>query len=103
MPFFYILTRVLGLPLGARLLALFVFATAQGAFSQQIEPEGLAEATGTLTLIWLAIGLKQVHENPGTKLASPHNRSSAGIMRDGVAWQRPTARRPCAWDSPHGR
>ena len=24
----------------------------------------------------------------GTKLASPHNRSSAGIMRDGVAWQR---------------
>ncbi len=63
-PFFYILTRVLGLPLWARLLALFVFATAQGAFSQQIEPEGLAEATGTLTLIWLAIGLKQVHDNP---------------------------------------
>ena len=63
-PSFYMLTRVLGLPLGARLLALFVFATARVAFSPQIEPEGLAEAAGTLSLVWLAIGLKHVYDNP---------------------------------------
>lgn len=59
-PSFYLLTGVLGLKSETRLMALFVFAIAGTAFSAQIEAAGLAEAAGTLTLIWLAIGLSKV-------------------------------------------
>ena len=63
-PFFYLLTGVLRLRLEVRLLALFAFAISGAAFEAQIAAAGLAEAMGTLTIIWLTIGLAKVRENP---------------------------------------
>ena len=62
-PFFYLLTGVLGLRPEVRLLTLFAFAVSGAAVQAQIAAAGLAEATGTLTIIWLIICLTKVREN----------------------------------------
>jgi hypothetical protein len=57
LPSFAFLTHRLGLGPCARLTALLAYATLPTAFWEQIEAGGLAEASGSLALIWLAIAL----------------------------------------------
>ena len=64
--FFHVLTGVMRLRLEARLLALFIFAVSWAAFEHQVETGGLAEAAGTLTLIWLATAFAKVRAVPDT-------------------------------------
>ena len=64
--FFYVLTGALNLRPEVRLLALFAFAVSEAAVSAQMEAGGLAEATGTLVLICLAIGLARVRDKGST-------------------------------------
>ena len=66
LPFFHVLTGVMRLRLDVRLLSLFVFAVSWAAFEHQVEAGGLAEATGTLTLIWLATAFARVKGVPDT-------------------------------------
>lgn len=62
LPSFYLLTRQLGLSIRTRLAALVAYGTMPVAFLQPIEGAGLAEAFGSLALIWLAISLVQAHK-----------------------------------------
>lgn len=66
LPSFHVLTGAMRLPSDARLLSLFVFAVSWAAFEHQVESGGLAEAAGTLTLIWLAIAFVWLKEAPNT-------------------------------------
>ena len=61
LPSFHLLARASGLGIGARLVALLAFATLPAAFSEHTEGGGLAEAFGTLSLIWLAIAMLWAH------------------------------------------
>lgn len=56
-PSFYLMARQFVLSIDGRLAALLAFATMPAAFAEQIEGAGLAEAFGTLAIIWLAISL----------------------------------------------
>ena len=67
LPSFYVLVRVLKFSVHVRLFGLFAFATLPQAFSQQIQPEGLAEATGLFTLVWLSIVLKKLYDGSHRK------------------------------------
>lgn len=62
-PSFYILTIESRLRRPARLIALLSFAVMPIAFTNQIEAAGLAEAFGTLAIIWFAIGLTRTYRN----------------------------------------
>ena len=64
---FYILTGALNLKSEVRLLALFVFAISEAAVSPHLGAGGLAEAMGTLTLIWMAIGLARANTHSGVE------------------------------------
>ena len=108
MPLLYLMTKVLGLPLPARLLALFVFAVMPSALEEPIQPEGLSEATGMLTLIGLGIGLKKIFERPRLGLwhvltgaalglcvmASPGSAYGAAVLFLAFAIWRTAARTP---------
>ena len=63
---FHVLTRVMRLRSDIRLISLFVFAVSWAAFEHQIEAGGLAEAAGTLTLIWLATAFAGLKKSPHT-------------------------------------
>jgi hypothetical protein len=67
LPSFYFLTRQVGLPAETRLGALLAYATMPAAFIEQIEAGGLAEASGSLSLIWLAISLAWAHRQASTR------------------------------------
>ena len=64
---FHILTGALNLRPVVRLLALFVFAISEAAVSPHLGAGGLAEAMGTLTLIWMAIGLAWTNAHRGVE------------------------------------
>ena len=63
---FHVLAGAMRLRSDVRLLSLFIFAVSWAAFEHQVEAGGLAEATGTLTLIWLAIAFVRLKESPNT-------------------------------------
>ena len=57
LPSFYLLTKELDLSFNARLAGMVAYASVPTAFKNQIASSGLAEAFGTLALIWFAISL----------------------------------------------
>ena len=76
LPSFYFLTASIGFHRRTRLVALLVYSIIPVAFAEPIQAAGLAEALGSLTLIWLFIAL--VHAN------KKHNIVSFGLA--GIAW-----------------
>ena len=63
LPSFYLLTRQLELRPLTRIVALLAYAVLPAAFQQQTEVAGLAEAFGSLALIWLAISMLRAYKS----------------------------------------
>ena len=66
-PYIYILAKNFGFKETSSLIALAVFAVLPVAFREQVETEGLAEAFGTLTFIWVLIALLKTWNAPTTR------------------------------------
>lgn len=66
-PYIYVLAKSFGFKESSCLIALAVFAVLPVAFREQVETEGLAEAFGTLTFIWVLIALLKTWKAPTTR------------------------------------
>ncbi|MCX6053375.1 MAG: hypothetical protein NTZ74_00380 [Chloroflexi bacterium] len=80
LPLFYLLTRAAGLSRRIALLAFAAFAIMPNAFIDQIEGAGLAEAFGTLAILWFLIECFKILQ--GASL--PHSLRQFLLL--GVSW-----------------